>query len=502
MASIADRTVFRSTVASVIGQSFRLGVTFITTLLSIRWLEPEQFGFYTLITAQISFVQYLISCGFEHSLVYFLPKLLQEGRRGHAQSLFMLAIVTTLLLGVIGMAAYAALTIGLFPERPRIVLVASFVLFLQAAVLALGAVLSGFLRAIHAFRIVILKDFFVQPVITLGAVWVIMHWGARSVLSYSMALLFAALASNLLAAPIILRWLSPRSRASSQQVRSWLAFSVPLAVLAGAEVLFGSICTVLLSFYAAPEAVGNFGAYFRLAVMLQVVLFAVGPLSTVFFVRTGQEAMKKDGSQARIHRYLIAISVLWCTWAAWQALLFPEMSRGLLGRGYEAGLSLLYLLIPGFFAEATLGISKFLLLAHGNGRLLLLDTVGAIILNVILAIVLIPRFGPAGAAVAFSGAQFILSVVRTLQVRLRYGLKPITGYQAFSLISGGAVLIVITVMGRETSLQSRILLDVFGTIMLVMLQIPWVRQDFGPIRQYMPALIPFTLRPLKTRTPE
>src|SRR5690242_8686169 len=81
-------------------------------------------------------------------------------------------------------------------------------------------------------------------------------------------------------------------------------------------------------------------------------------------------------------------------------LVFHRAILGVFGQSYTAGWLVLVTLALGNLVDAGVGSVNYLLVMTGRPRILLMNTLGTVFVNVTLALLLIPRLGVTGAAVA------------------------------------------------------------------------------------------------------
>ena len=136
-------------------------------------------------------------------------------------------------------------------------------------------------------------------------------------------------------------------------------------------------------------------------------------------------------------------------------LVFPTtMMETFFGTGYaEGGRALAILGFAGLLDVGT-GNSQAVLLMSGHSRLYAANTAAALAANVGLNLVLVPRFGITGAAVAWAVSISITNLAALVQVRYAMGVRPFgRGYPrvaAAALVCFAAVpLLVRAAAGTE-----------------------------------------------------
>ena len=100
--------------------------------------------------------------------------------------------------------------------------------------------------------------------------------------------------------------------------------------------------------------------------------------------------------------------------------------------------------------NATMGLMGYVLVVGGRSRLVLANNVVATIVNVALALLLIPRHGMVGAAIAVLGSMALSAVMVLIEVRMIYRVYPVSR-GALKPVAAGAVA-----LGVELLLGSRV----------------------------------------------
>jgi O-antigen/teichoic acid export membrane protein len=123
---------------------------------------------------------------------------------------------------------------------------------------------------------------------------------------------------------------------------------------------------------------------------------------------------------------ILADSIRWTFWASLAAavviLAMGQPLLSLFGARFVDGYHLMFILTAGLMARAAVGPVERLLNMLGEQRACAMVYATAFILNLGLCIVLIPRLGVDGAAVATSTALIVESILLFLVTRRRLGL--------------------------------------------------------------------------------
>jgi len=205
--------------------------------------------------------------------------------------------------------------------------------------------------------------------------------------------------------------------------REMLLFSLPLVISTLLSRLLTRTDTIMLGYFRPSYEVGLYSAAFPLASALALILSSFGFMYLPIASRLDAED-KRDEVDAIYKLTTKWIYVL--TFPAFLTLVvFPgDVLSVIFGTEYAPGSTALSILAIGFFTRAAFGRSRETISALGYTGYLLVTNVFAFSVNVGLNLLLIPRYGPTGAAVA-SAVSFVgLNLAVFVFLDRRFGISP------------------------------------------------------------------------------
>ena len=223
-------------------------------------------------------------------------------------------------------------------------------------------------------------------------------------------------------------------------------FAGPRAMAAVFGVTITWFDVLLVGALASTREAAIYAAISRLAVVgtyaLQAMGMAVAPQFSELV--TLGERVRLDHLYQASTWWMIAV-----TWPLYLLLLiFPSVFAGMFGSSYTAGATALAILsAAGLFNLATGNITVLLLMA-GNSMLNMLNAAGSLTINIVLNLILIPRYGMNGAAVAWAASIVANNLAALIQVNRLLGQRPFGAL--YWLVTGGSVgcFGVVAVAGR------------------------------------------------------
>ncbi|MDX6534410.1 MAG: hypothetical protein QOF68_2154 [Gaiellales bacterium] len=245
------------------------------------------------------------------------------------------------------------------------------------------------------------------------------------------ALIAALLCYRLLARRDARHWQGER-RPTRELARDVWTFAAPRALAAVFGVTITWFDVLLVGALASTREAAIYAAISRLALIGTYALQAMGMAVAPRF-----SELVTLGEHDRLE-HLYRIATWWMMALAWPLyivmMVFPSLFAQLFGSSYSAGATALVILCAaGLFNLAT-GNVTVLLLMSGYSKLNMLNAGGALALNVVLNLILIPRFGMSGAAVAWAASIVANNLAALIQVHRRLGLRPFgDGYLVVAL---------------------------------------------------------------------
>lgn len=293
-------------------------------------------------------------------------------------------------------------------------------------------------------------------------------------------------------APRLLR-LSRGGRASASRLKTYALYGAPLAAALGLDVAMQAATRFILAIADGPHAVGAYAAAFGLARTLDLVALTIGAAASPLLMSAYEQ--KRVGDLARIARSAInTYAMLAAPATVGLVLVAHPLAEVLIGPALRAdvALTLPWLAMAGFCNGAALHLysESFSLKRRTAWRAALLAC--AALAQCALALLLAPRFGAQGAAIASAIAALatLVLIAGGAHVLLRFPLAP-----AQSLRIGGALsfmALVVTLLPApggfaELIVKSGIGALTYGVSMLAL--------DIGAARAVASAL----LQPLRAR---
>jgi O-antigen/teichoic acid export membrane protein len=203
-------------------------------------------------------------------------------------------------------------------------------------------------------------------------------------------------------------------------VKTWFATSLPIFVVEGFYLLLTYVDILALEYFRSPDEVAVYYAAARLLAIVAFVYFAIAGATTHKFTE-----YHVAGDSKRLASFF-AETVRWTFWPSLAAcVLILALGMPLLelfGAGFASGYDVMFILAVGMLARAAVGPAERLLNMLGERKPCAIIYAGAFAINLALCVILIPRIGIEGAAVATSAAILAESIALYVVAKRRLGL--------------------------------------------------------------------------------
>jgi len=397
----------------------------VTQVALARWMGQFEYGVFLFAWSWVFLLALVASLGLDRAAVRFIPEYVETQRPRHVAGVIRsfrwlvlaggLALAGCWCLGVLLLADW----IPAYYVAPLCAASLSIPFFAQ---LNLHAELS---RAFAWVGLAYAPSNLLRPVLLIACVGalVALEWprtGTEVMVAAALGTLVCALVHARLFQGRIPH--EVRHAAPAYQTRHWLRIALPMFLSGGAVLILLHTDLVLLGVLATPNDVAIYGAATRIAYVNALIFFAMSVLSVPQF-----SALLGRGQTEELQGFLQSV----IGWTFWPSLLLVIglllLGRPILelfGPQFAAGYPVLAILVVASLFRAITGPLGELLAVSGNQDIAAVALWGGALANVVLNLVLIPAYGPVGAAVATSLAWVSIRVCFVVLVWRRLGVVP------------------------------------------------------------------------------
>jgi len=403
------------------------GLQYASQVLFARWMGAPEYGNYVYAIALGQILAVVSGLGLPFVLMRFVPGYVATGDwtglRGIVRRSRQLTVAA-------GTALAVLLTVVLLLVRPSgldiVVLLLGTWLVPAAALSNLESEISHSLnRVTLAYLFPVLAD----PLLCVGSALALKgmhpHLSATLLMIARYLALFVTLVLQFAVSQIVLPTPARGSKPRFETVL-WLRVSLPLLLVTGCSVVLSRADLLTLGLFRPPAEAGRYSAAAKTAGLGSLVQGAVnargGPILSEAWSRgdlTGFDSLARTIVALAVWPSVVVALVLWTGGSRILAMFGP---------GFSAGYGALAILVVGNLASSAAGPVATLAIITGRQDTAARIFAWATLADLVLCVLLVPRFGSVGAAVATAASMCLWNawlnrvMHRDLGIRLSAGL--------------------------------------------------------------------------------
>jgi len=422
-----------------------------------RVLGAEALGLYALGMSIVGVVGLFIGVGLPSSATRFVAEYYSRGeflRLGtFLQGSLMLLLLGNLFFG--GLVLWVGPWISVhFYHAPT--LTSYFGFFVP--IMCFGVFTTFFGQAMAGYQDVgrrtIITNFIGTPAnILIAVILISMGFGLRGYLAAQV--LSAVLVLALLAACM---WkLTPREaraeKPSSRIDKRVIAFSLTAFGIATLDFLLTQSDKIVLGYYLRPKQVGIYAVAMALVAFVPVVLQSVNQIfsPTIAELHAAGEHALLQKLYAALTKWILILTLP----LAFAIIFFSRPLIAMFGHGFEAGAAVLVIGTVGQLFNCAVGSVGFLLLMSGNQlRMVKIQACNAALM-ISLSLLLVPRFGIIGAAIASTISVMVTNLWSLAEVLRTLKLFPYNaGYKKLAPATLCSIAVLLALLRASSRINS------------------------------------------------
>jgi O-antigen/teichoic acid export membrane protein len=202
--------------------------------------------------------------------------------------------------------------------------------------------------------------------------------------------------------------------------RGWLAVSLPILLVESFYLLLSYTDVLVLQQFVSSDEVGVYFAVVKTLALVSFIHYAMSATTAHRFTE-----YHAAGDKDRLSAY-VTHAIKWTFWPSLAAtLILLALGKPLLwlfGPQFTSGYDIMFIAAIGLVVRAAIGPVERLLNMLGHQHICAVAYASAFVMNLVLCLVLVPKFGGHGAAAATSIALTFETILLFWIVRQRLGL--------------------------------------------------------------------------------
>ena len=484
----AVKRIARAGSANLLGAGLSAVANFVLVILITRLWDATTAGTLFALTSLFLIALALSQLGVDQGLIRFLAWNAGRGQSGGNRRMILSGILVALSLALVitALGVVFASQVAQFLVDAASVQAAEMLTVLAWA-LPVAATYELFLavtRGLSKMKPTIVIERMVRPVLQVLAVLAVgLIGGNATTLALAWSAPYAVGLCSVAAWLVVHRHALFRSdqavTATSPRgdIREFWRFTIPRGLARLAQVGLQRSDIILVTIIAGPAIATLYTAVSR--------FLALGQLATAAIQQVSEPQVAKllsrnnhDGARL-VTRQLTLWSVILATPIYITFVVFADVLLStFFGESYVAGADSLRILALAMLFAAAMGPMDMLLLMAGRSSLSLINTICALIVDVVACLLLIPIWGATGAAVAWMGAIIVKNVLCYLQVQRTLAISPFSRQGAIAITAIFVIFFILTSLARWVFAENLMtdLLIVSGAT-LIYASCLWWRRD-------------------------
>ena len=493
----------------LVGRTISLVANFAIQVLIVRYLSKANYGAFAYAMSFVTVGQTLATFGLDRAITRFVPIYHERRDYNKMFGTILLVLGTIVSLGTLMiLSAYAfqdfiGQTLLNENEGDKAQIIALLLILIGLApVQALDDLIASMFAIFASPRAIFFRKYILSPGLKFSVVLLLMLFGSDEFFLAS-GYLAAGILGTTVYAFTLFHTLRKQQlfkefdfKSLTVPARELFAFTIPLLTSDLVYVLMSSSDAVLLGHFRSTTEVAAFRAILPAAVLNQFVLqsFTIlfTPIASRLFARNDYESINHLYWQTAVWTSVLSFPIFALTFS-----LSGPLTVLLYGEKYASSAVLLALLSFGYYFNAALGFNGLTLKVYGKLRYIVVINILAAVVNIIINLLLIPRYGALGAACGTCGTMIIHNLLK--QAGLRYG----TGISLFEwkhvkvyasiVIAAVGLLAFQLVLPQDYSLKHAYVYISFGVTGVVALAVIALNRRSLNIEQTFPELLKIPL---------
>ena len=396
---------------------------YFSQIVFARWMGSFEFGVYVYVWTWVILLGALVDLGIAPVAQRFIPQYTQQKAfdllRGYVSGSRWLVLASASGAALIAAIAIRSAEAWMNPHE----IVPLYLACATLPAIALSAVFDAIARSHNWAVLGLLPPFVLRPLILIALLPAAQRFGFPADATTAMTIAAVASWTATAVQAFCLRWRLARAVSvgvKKYELKSWFQAAFPILVVGGFYNLLSYVDVLVLQLFRSPEEVGHYYAAAKTLALVAFVYFSVAAAVAHRF-----SEYHAAGDRIRLAEF-VAASIRWTFWPSLAALVVMlALGRPFLwlfGPGFVDAYPLMFVMAVGLLARSAIGPGERLLSMLGEQRACAAVYASAFAINLVLCLILIPRHGALGAAIATATALVGESALLFVVAKYRLGI--------------------------------------------------------------------------------
>lgn len=440
----AESKLIKNSSLNIAGNALKRVSRYFIAILVIRLLGVTNYGYYVLGLSIIEISSIFALFGMHYGVFRFVPIYRGEENKEKIKGVILFALKWTFIISVfISIIVYfcSSAISNHFYKKPALEVFIKILVF-GLPFIAMTQVCINVIKGFNVIKYKVIIEDIVRYSSRILLLLFCMLFGLKvyGVLAVNLATNIMSFVLGLIFVFKTFPELSNSDLKPEIDERPFLMFSIPLFLTGFMNIVLNKIDILMISYFMDADKVGIYNVAHRIAVLVFFVsssIFAVFTPTLAEFLGKGQIDRIREYYKKTTRWALLVTAPIFSL-----VILLSEELLSMFGSEFEVGKQPLIILAASYLINSVLGFAGQILTVSGRSKLILANSLGAGILNIILNLLLIPRYGIQGAAVATGFSIFIANVARAVEILVLEKMSAINKQLLKPILIGFTVLLI------------------------------------------------------------
>ncbi len=399
------------------------GLAYLSQILLARWMGGSDYGVYVYVWTWVLLLGSMMDFGISASAQKIIPEYRTRGEHALLRGFLSGSRWMTFAVSAVVSLALAGLVKLLSPWIDAGAVVPLYIGCATLPPFVVANTQDGIARSHDWMRLGLMPQFIVRQGLIIGFTFGLFalgfNLGATAAMIASAGAVWIAMIGQMI---VLNRRLASHIEAGPKayDIRGWLAISLPILLVESFYLLLSYTDVLVLQQFRSSEEVGVYFAVVKTLALVSFIHYAMSATTAHRFAE-----YNALGDKARLSAY-VAHAIGWTFWPSLAAtIVLLALGKPLLwlfGPQFVVGYDIMFVAAIGLVVRAAIGPVERLLNMLGHQHICALAYASAFVMNVVLCVALVPRFGGHGAAAATSLSLTFETLLLFWIVRRRLGL--------------------------------------------------------------------------------